>query len=274
MRYIWKKLASPNWLRINEPAIAAASNGTHAVVERPGRQRLEIEAVCKSKAAAEKLRQVLGGTVTPLRPDWLARSMRNQERKPLRIAGKLTIVSEGQPGTGRLVIPSGAAFGTGDHATTAMSLRMLEQASRKARPEWTMLDVGTGSGIFALAAAKLGAREAIGIDNDPIAVRTAQANAKLNRVRNATFSVGDARRLPRRRAVDILAANLFSELLIAALPGWRRIVGPGGALILSGILRDQERAVLRAVGVAGFAVRTVRRRGKWVAILARRELSK
>src|SRR6185503_7295831 len=80
----------------------------------------------------------------------------------------------------RLIIPAGAAFGTGDHATTAMSLRMMERLTRDWRAGWSAVDLGTGSGILALAAKRFGASRVAGIDLDPMAIATAKENARLN----------------------------------------------------------------------------------------------
>src|SRR4029077_14721011 len=82
-----------------------------------------------------------------------------------------------------LVIPAGVAFGTGEHATTAMSLRLLEQLTRGWRAGWSLVDLGTGSGILALAAKKLGAGEVVGIDIDAIAISTARSNSCVNKLR-------------------------------------------------------------------------------------------
>ena len=174
-----------------------------------------------------------------------------------------------------LVIPAGAAFGTGDHATTAMSLRFLEQLTRNWKPGWSMVDLGTGTGILASGAKCLGAMSALGIDVDPVAISTAKENARLNKIDKVQFHVADVRRwkFPRksllRRSgsggrVDIVTANLFSELLIEILPKLKR----SRWLILSGILRDQERALVRALKHYKIDVVEVRRRGKWVAVLA------
>src|SRR5256885_576827 len=78
-----------------------------------------------------------------------------------------------------------------ENATTAMSLRLLEKLSRNCSPGWSIVDLGTGSGILALAAKRLGATRVIGIDNDPIAISTAKQNAQLNKIRGVHFRVAD-----------------------------------------------------------------------------------
>ena len=110
--------------------------------------------------------------------------------RPLNIGGHLFVTGRreelanlraAKAGQAVLCIPAAMAFGTGEHATTSMCLRLLLDVARRRPPEsWDMLDLGTGSGILALAAKRFGARHAFGLDNDPHAVRTARENARLN----------------------------------------------------------------------------------------------
>jgi ribosomal protein L11 methyltransferase len=154
-------------------------------------------------------------------------------------------------------------------------LRLLEKLTRKWRSRWSIVDLGTGSGILALAARLLGAQRVIGIDNDPVAISTAKANALANKIQGVQFLVSDVRRwksppnsLLRRSGyggqVDIIIANLFGELLIEILPKLKA----ERWMILSGILRNQERDVTHALKRHKIDILQVRRRGKWVAILA------
>ena len=128
-----------------------------------------------------------------------------------------------------------------------------------------MVDLGTGSGIFALAAKSFGARTVIAIDIDPVAISTAKANAATNRISGVQFKVADVLRQPIPKRIDVVTANLFSELLIRIAPKLKRV----SWLILSGILREQEPGVRRALKQNGFVLETVRRRGKWIAAIAR-----
>jgi SAM-dependent methyltransferase len=172
-----------------------------------------------------------------------------------------------------LRIPGGMAFGTGEHATTASCLRFLADLSDDLPSgRWTMLDLGTGTGILALAAVRLGAARAEGIDYDPHAVRTAKTNARANATgRAAVFRKDDVLAWKPAEKHAVVTANLFSELLLAILPKIRRAVRIGGHVILSGILRTQESSVVSALPTAGLRLLKVTRRGKWIALLARRE---
>jgi ribosomal protein L11 methyltransferase len=166
-----------------------------------------------------------------------------------------------------LVIPASLAFGTGEHVTTAMSLRFLEQLTRSWSPGWSLTDFGTGSGILALAARCLGAGRVTGVDNDPAAISVAKSNARLNKIRRASFQLGDVHKWNPARKIDVITANLYSDLLIEILPKLR-----GGTwLILSGILRGQQDELIHALQRNDLDVISMKHRGKWVAILASRE---
>jgi ribosomal protein L11 methyltransferase len=163
-----------------------------------------------------------------------------------------------------LIVPAGAAFGTGEHATTAMSLRLLEEVTRRTKPRF-VVDLGTGSGILALAASCFGAKRVVAVDIDPLAIATAEGNARLNKIENVDFQLGDARRWNSARRIDIAIANLFSQLLIQILPRLKR----SSCLILSGVLRTQENEFVHALHRHKIKPIEVRRRGKWIAVLAK-----
>jgi ribosomal protein L11 methyltransferase len=150
-----------------------------------------------------------------------------------------------------------------------MSLRLLEKMTRRWKRGWSIVDLGTGSGILALAAKRCGATRVIGIDNDPVAISTAKQNARLNKIDGVQFCIGDLRCFKFPPEVDIVAANLLSELLIEILPMLKK---RALWLILSGILRRQERDVTRALKRNKIDIVEARRRGKWVAILAQKRV--
>ena len=258
--YLWRKSATRKWLGNNESRLRAFAGDRLAIVEKTNRKRFQLEVASKSRPELRLLSKQFGGRIEKLPRDWLKRSLRTKTR-PIKV------------GAGQLIIPAGVAFGTGEHATTAMSFRLLEKLTRKWKPGWSMVDLGTGSGILALAAKRLGAARVIGIDNDPIAIRTAKQNARLNKIGSVQFRIGDVRRWKSQAKsrlrqgygarVDIIIANLFSELLVEILP---RLKGASW-LILSGILRGQELAVRSGLKRNKIDIVQVQRRGKWVAIL-------
>ncbi|MHB1626913.1 MAG: 50S ribosomal protein L11 methyltransferase [Bacilli bacterium] len=178
---------------------------------------------------------------------------------------------ERRPEAGRiaLVIDPGAAFGTGTHQTTALCLRELERA---APDGLRVLDVGTGTGILAVAAAKLGAGETVALDVDDHAVRAARDNALRNgvsdrvRVQASDLLSG----LPAgERRFDIVIANLLADLIGRLLPelgGW---MTPGGLLIVSGIVQRQVEDAAASMRKAGFIDLCTERMDDWAVVRGR-----
>ncbi len=163
--------------------------------------------------------------------------------EPIRISGRLWIVpswhTAPDPDAIVLVLDPGMAFGTGSHPTTRLCLEWLE---RTVTPGISLLDYGCGSGILAIAAARLGARDVLGVDIDPQAVSAAKSNAERNEV-SARFadSAGEI-----KDQFDIVVANILSNPLKALAPAICSHVRPGGSLALSGILAEQTEDLIAA----------------------------
>jgi len=267
--YLWRKAADPCWLSAREEILEACSRGALVVISRAGRKRLQLEIPCDSRRASQRFIHEFGGRVEKLPRDWLKRFARQERTEPLRIGRRLIVTSssikrEADSFPYSLIVPAGAAFGTGEHATTAMSLRLLEEVTRRRKPQF-VVDLGTGSGILALAASCFGAKRVIAIDIDPTAIATAEANARLNKIENVDFQLADVRSWNSARRIDIATANLFSELLIQILPKLKR----SSCLILSGVLRTREKEFVPALHRHKIELVEVRRRGKWIAVLAK-----
>lgn len=169
-----------------------------------------------------------------------------------------------------LALDPGMAFGTGLHPTTRLCLAGLEPMAEDGRLEGArVLDVGCGSGILAIAAFKLGAASAFGVDTDPIAVEATLANARRNglarrlRARVGSLPTGEAH-------VDIVLANLIAGLLVPLAPLLRDEVRPGGTILASGIFVDREAEVREAFEAVGLTISTRTADGDWVALEARR----
>jgi ribosomal protein L11 methyltransferase len=160
----------------------------------------------------------------------------------------------------------GAAFGTGLHPTTRRCLLLLEDV---VRPGDTVFDVGTGSGILALAARGLGAREVVAVDVDPIAISVAQENVLLNRAESIiAVGAGSADAPPPDRQFDVVVANIIARILTELAPALAARVRPGGALIAAGIIAERSDDVVKAFAREGLTVdRYVD--GDWVSLLAR-----
>ena len=275
--YIWRKRVTTNWLGVRKDEFTLRFGGSLAIIERPGMERVTFEVSCTTERAAHSLIREFGGSMEKLRPDWLQHFAKRTQGKPLRIGSRLIILSapaQRSTAARTLIIPAETAFGTGHHATTAMCLRLLEQITRGRAPGWTMLDAGTGTGILAMAGSYFGASRVLAIENDPLACAIAKRNARANGARQIEFSTDDILKQKLTGKFEIITANLFSEILISAFPIWSRHLAPGGHFILSGILRNQEAAVVRALRRHRFAIPEIRRRGKWIALLAQPEVKK
>jgi len=244
------------------------------MLTKPGSKGLIIH-VFGDKKNAETLKKDFGGKITLLSKEiWTGDPQ--QPRAPISIRGRLRIHSvpqsfENDPEPDRaILLPAGMAFGTGDHATTASCLRLLCDISPTLPIKWTALDAGTGTGVLAIAAEKLGAAKVRAIDYDPRAVKAAKDNLTRNRAQHVNLTKGDLLKWsPGRMRYRIVLANVFSEILRAAAPRIARSVAPGGCLMLSGILRTQETGVLRTFRPLGFKLEAAARRGKWVTLRLR-----
>jgi ribosomal protein L11 methyltransferase len=179
------------------------------------------------------------------------------------------------PGDVVLSLDPGMAFGTGLHPTTRLCLAALETLADEGllergsgrRGAARVLDVGCGSGILALAAAKLGAGELLGVDTDPIAVEAILANARLNgqtrriRTRRGSLPSGE-------RPFDLVLANLIASLLVQLAGQLRDELVPGGRILASGIFRDREADVRAAFEAAGLRLARRWAEDDWVALEA------
>jgi ribosomal protein L11 methyltransferase len=167
-----------------------------------------------------------------------------------------------------LALDPGMAFGTGLHPTTRLCLAGVEAlADRGLLSGARVLDVGCGSGILAIAALKLGASRAVGLDTDPIAVEATDANARRNGlVRRVSVREGS---LPSGEPpFDVVLANLIAGVLVPLAPALGEELRPGGALLASGIFIDREAEVRAAFEASGLGVRSRTVEGDWVALEA------
>lgn len=175
-----------------------------------------------------------------------------------------------QPGDLVISLDPGMAFGTGTHSTTRLCLMSLEDLMK---PGLSVLDLGCGSGILAIAAAKMGASKILAVDIDPIAAKITAENAAVNGVADSIVAQqgtlesvrGSARRF------DLLLANILARIIIEMCDqGLGDIVRPGGVAIFSGIINEQVDDVRVALSRAGYQVTNVRVEGDWVSIEATR----
>jgi ribosomal protein L11 methyltransferase len=164
-------------------------------------------------------------------------------------------------------IDPGMAFGTGTHPTTALCVRMIE---KYLKPGDSFLDVGTGSGILMIAAAKLGAATVRGIDNDSVAVTVARDNLALNQISRQDGHVDCGNLIDTiDRTFRVVTANILSEVILVLLDDIRRVMAEDGILICSGIIEANAEAVITKMKSMGFAVLECLEKETWTAIAAR-----
>jgi ribosomal protein L11 methyltransferase len=162
----------------------------------------------------------------------------------------------------------GAAFGTGAHATTAMCLRWLEHL---VSPGMRVYDVGCGSGILAVAAAKLGAGEVIAMDYDPVAVSVAEENIRQNNAHNVVACESDLLSACEGAApAELITANIIADVIIRLFAQLDRHLAPGGTLLASGIIDDRIADVEHAAAQHGFTVLDMTCEKEWAAMIIRR----
>lgn len=234
----------------------------------------ELTAALALAAAVTGAVAVLHRTPTPAE-GWLARTRAAFPEQ--RIGRRFTVRGShlvGKPRSGRitLTLDAGLAFGSGEHGSTRGCLLALERTAR--RQPRRILDLGTGSGILAIAAAKLLRRRVLGVDIEPWSVRVARDNAALNKVGSLTrFRLADGWRSACVRAgapYDLIFANILARPLCLMASRLAAHLSPGGAAILSGLLAWQAQGVLAAHRRHGLRLESVVQVGPWTTLIVRR----
>ena len=190
--------------------------------------------------------------------------------KPIRVGEHFLIKPTWEPvnpleGDIILELDPGMAFGTGTHATTTLCLRALEGV---VKPGQRVFDLGTGSGILAIAAAKLGAK-VDAVDLDSVAIRVAQENVDLNRVNDRVQVVrGDLGTVLTGQA-DVVIANIIADVILILLPDLKRILHPDGEFLASGIIENRAEDVAEGLMEAGFEIVERLEDSGWILFRAR-----
>jgi ribosomal protein L11 methyltransferase len=224
--------------------------------------RAVVVAFFDARDKAEREAKARGGKVVPVPDrDW------NQEWKKGFDAFTIGRVfvrpswvkKRAERGQVEIILDPGLAFGTGTHPTTALCLAAID-AFLERNERASVLDVGTGSGLLAIAARKLGAGKVVGTDNDIVALRVAAENAAENRV---TVSLASEDLSKVKSTFDLVVANILANTLVELAPAIARKVEPKGTLLLSGILREQEEEVAAAYVARGLIPKRGARSGEW-----------
>lgn len=202
--------------------------------------------------------------------------------KPLRVSERLTIKptwEDYEPASEDekiIELDPGMAFGTGTHPTTSLCLRTLESVIQGGEE---VIDVGTGSGILAIGAVKLGAKHVLALDLDPVAVSSARENTRLNGLEERiTIKESDLLSvlhandptLGIKLPVKLVVANILAEIILLFIDDVYKALEPGGTYIASGIWKNKEEVVENALKAAGFEIAEVCRDEDWLAFVARK----
>ena len=191
--------------------------------------------------------------------------------QPQQVTERLLILPPWEPPhntEGQVIrMDPGPAFGTGSHPTTQMCLRAMEMISPD--QPWTMLDVGTGSGILAIYAAMLGARRIVAIDTDPEAVRWAKRNIGLNNL-DDLIEVSNKPLELCEKPFSLIAANLTLNIILEVLPHISGLPGPGGWVVLSGLLKSQIEDLEGPLATNGLATKEILFEQEWASLITRK----
>jgi ribosomal protein L11 methyltransferase len=271
--FVWSKLSAAKWMDAWEERFAGNPNLVIELIK--GGRSIRIQLFCDSRKEADAIVSQFGGSVRKMaasewnRPVDAPRPVKVRDAFLLTAeirAKELTLLKKENPNREIIVIPPEMAFGTGDHATTSTCLRLLVDIARQRKgTNWTVADLGTGTGVLAIAARKLGAGETYACDFDPFAVAVAIRNTQRNGTPEILTAEQDVLKWkPRKKGYDLVLANIFSTVLIQAWPVIAKSLAPGGDLIVSGILADQAWDVFKAAAGSGLGFTKVIRKGKWV----------
>ena len=249
------------------------------------RKRWQLSSYVMTREEADELRSLFGGGVNEVHPDQWQPTAESGAPFLLKIRSSVIVteaddklvlgkIEEEYPDRTILSFPPQLAFGTGGHPTTAGCLRFLvDIAEERKGKKWNLIDLGCGSGILAIAAAFLGADRIVAVEIDAVAIRHAIRNAERHGVADRIeFIEGDAIPILCDEGIDpfdVVAANLFSSLLIKLMPAFLPGLAADGDLVISGFLTSQTRDVVDAAEGASLKLFDFLRRGKWIAARGR-----
>ncbi len=274
--FVWSKLSSEKWSDAWEERFAGNEALSLVITTVPHKTTIRVEVYAKRQKDVLAVQKMFGGSVREIKNrNWAALS--NEPMPPIQVRGKLVVCSARTatevakatkefPGREIIAVPADMAFGTGHHATTATVLRMLVDVAAPLKDQkWKMADLGCGSGILAIAAQKLGASKVWGCDFDPKAVEVAKENAVRNDTPKIRFTKTDVLKWQPKEAYDVVAANIFFDILHAGFPQIVAAVKPGGVLMVSGILKTQADECLAVAKKLGIRWDRIVKKGKWVS---------
>ncbi len=285
--FVWSKVSPVSKQSILEEQFLGLSQTNAVITELPGKKSFRIEVYCNDKNDAQKLLNEFGGQLSKLiTKDW-AKLNASSERPPIKIRNRLIItdsnnkseikkISKNFKSRDVISIPAALAFGTGDHETTSTCLRLLVDLAKehkKNNKEWSLCDIGTGTGILAIAAKILGSTIVECFDFDSTAIDIAKRNMLRNKTADIFIYEADLFEWEpkKKKCWDIITANIFANVLNANLSKIFSALAPRGSLILSGILREHENSVIATAQQTSLTDPIIYRKGKWVSMHYRKD---
>ena len=251
-------------------------NPNTVISKLKSQKTIRVEVYTETEEEAEAIKKQFGGSTRKLvHQNWAA--IREPQRPPIRIRSSLIIsgsrdqdarqtLQKKFSGRHIIQIPADMAFGTGDHATTSTCMRFLVDIAKKRNAgdqDWSMLDLGCGSGVIAIAARMLGASNCHAMDFDPQAVKVAQRNLTRNEVDNIKVTETDVLKWKPKQQWPVVVANMFSTILQQAFPTIVKAMAKDADLIISGILYEQWEETLAVAEENGLVFEQITRKGKW-----------
>jgi ribosomal protein L11 methyltransferase len=228
------------------------------------RVRIYLQAICKSHHTSFVM------TSRTIHEEKWAEAWK-ENFKPIKLSPRLVIKPPWEKWAKEkdqivIEIDPGMAFGTGTHPSTQMCLQFLEEIIPSFPKPPTILDVGTGSGILAIAARKMGVKKIVAVDIDPVAIDCARANARANCIGTGiTFRVGSLDGL--KRQFELVVANLLPQELLSVAPSLPKLVANRGYLILSGFLQRQKKEIANVLTKEDFEVADNRKLKGWASLV-------
>ncbi|MBQ9082980.1 MAG: 50S ribosomal protein L11 methyltransferase [Clostridia bacterium] len=242
----------------------------HAIVHMyisPENSPAEALAFLQERCTAEKLHAEIRRAAVS-EEDWA--NEWKKYFKPLETGRKLAICPtwesyDNRDGRTVMRIDPGMAFGTGGHATTRLCLETLEDY---VQPGTELLDLGCGSGILSIAALLMGASRTVGVDIDPLAVKTARENGHLNGFDEPQYTVLEGNLTDKVSGTfDVVAANIVADVIIFFCPQVRQFMKPGAVFVTSGIIDTREQDVRKAFAENGLEIQRRRENGGWLSFV-------
>ena len=190
--------------------------------------------------------------------------------KPTKIGERLVIKPiweeyEAKEGEVVVELDPGMSFGTGTHETTRMCVAAIDKYTKE---DSEVFDIGTGSGILAIVASKLGAKHVVGVDLDPVAVEAAKENVAYNNIHNIELLEGNLLDVVDGKA-DVVVANIIAEVICILIPDVKKVLKQNGVFITSGIIHDRRDMVIQKFEEEGFEVIESNKDGEWNCIIAK-----